>query len=339
MSLHTYVARRVVLLLPLIVGITLLTFVVSHFVPSNPLAANLGDRALANPEIVESYRRKWGLDRPLPEQYLRYLTGLARGDFGDSLSSRRPVSEDLRQYLPATLELATTAMIISVLIGIPLGIVAAINRGRSLDQAIRLGTLLGASVPIFWLALLALMLFYARLGWAPAPGRLDARISPPPTLTGMYSVDALLAGQWGTLRNALWHLALPALTLAAFQLAYIVRVTRSSMVEAIGQDYVRTARAKGLRERAVTLRHAARNAMIPTVIYLGLGFGGLLAGTVITETIFSWPGLGRYAFHATKTLDFPAIMSVTTVIAVIYVTVNLVVDVLQVLIDPRVRVG
>jgi len=189
------------------------------------------------------------------------------------------------------------------------------------------------------LALLALLLFYARLGWAPAPGRLDPRLDVPPTMTGMYTLDALLAGQWGTLRNALWHLALPALTLTAYQLAYIVRVTRSSMVEAIGQDYVRTARAKGLGERLVIVRHAARNAMIPTVIYLGLGFGGLLAGTVITETIFSWPGLGRYAFHATKTLDFPAIMSVTTVIAVIYVTVNLAVDVLQVVIDPRVRVG
>ncbi|MFN8592759.1 MAG: ABC transporter permease [Thermomicrobiales bacterium] len=339
MSLQAYVARRVLLLLPLIGGITLLTFVVSHFVPSDPLAANLGDRALANPEIVAAYRRKWGLDRPLPEQYLRYLGGLVRGDFGDSLSSRRPVRDDLRQYLPATLELATTAMAISVIVGIPLGIVAAVHRGRFADQVVRVGTLLGASVPIFWLALLALILFYTRLGWAPAPGRLDPRLDPPPTVTGMYTVDALVAGEWRTLGNALWHLALPALTLAAYQLAYIVRVTRSSMVEAIGQDYVRTARAKGLRERAVTLRHAARNAMIPTVIYLGLGFGGLLAGTVITETIFSWPGLGRYAFRATKTLDFPAIMSVTTVIAVIYVTVNLVVDVIQVTIDPRVRVG
>lgn len=339
MSLQAYIARRILLLLPLIVGITLLTFVVSHFVPSDPLAANLGDRALANPDIVEAYRRKWGLDRPLPEQYLRYLTGLARGDFGESLSSRRPVIEDLRQYLPATLELATTAMIVSVLFGIPLGIVAAVNRGRLIDQAIRLGTLLGASVPIFWLALLALILFYTWLGWAPAPGRLDPRIAVPPTVTGMYTIDALIAGEWATVRNAVWHLALPALTLAAYQLAYIVRVTRSSMVEAIGQDYVRTARAKGLGERFVMLRHAARNAMIPTVIYLGLGFGGLLAGTVITETIFSWPGLGRYAFHATKTLDFPAIMSVTTVIAVIYVSVNLVVDVVQVMIDPRVRVG
>ena len=339
MSLQAYVARRIILLVPLIVGITLLTFGVSHFVPSDPLAANLGDRALANPEIVAAYTRKWGLDQPLPVQYLRYLTGLAHGDFGESLSSRRPVSEDLRQYLPATLELATTAMSVSVFVGIPLGIFAAVNRGRLADQAIRLGTLLGASVPVFWMALLALLLFYARLGWAPAPGRLDARLDPPPTVTGMYTLDAFLAGEWGVMRNAVWHLALPALTLAAFQLAYIVRVTRSSMVEALGQDYVRTARAKGLSEWLVTARHAARNAMIPTVIYLGLGFGGLLAGTVITETIFSWPGLGRYAFHATKTLDFPAIMSVTTTIAVIYVTVNLVVDVLQVVIDPRVRVG
>jgi peptide/nickel transport system permease protein len=230
-------------------------------------------------------------------------------------------------------------MLLSILAGIPLGIYAAVKRERFADRVIRVATLLGASVPVFWLALLALLLFYSRLGWVPAPGRIDATMNPPRHITGLYLVDSLMTGDWSTFRNVAWHLALPATTLAVYQLAYIVRVTRSSMIEVMNQDYIRTARAKGLGERAVLRGHAIRNATIPTLIYLGLGFGGLLSGTVITETIFSWPGIGRYAFRASTTLDFPAIMSVTSAIAVIFVLVNLVVDVLQVVIDPRVRVG
>jgi peptide/nickel transport system permease protein len=338
-SLQTYILRRILLLIPMVLGITLLTFIVSHFVPSDPVAANLGDRAAANPELVAAFRRKWDLDKPLPVQYLRYLGDFVRGDLGVSISSHRPVSDDLRQYLPATIELASSAMLLSVLAGIPLGIYAAIKRERFADRLIRVGTLLGASVPIFWLALLALLLFYSRLGWVPAPGRIDATMQPPPHVTGLYLFDSVVAGDWGTFRNAAWHLMLPAVTLAIYQLAYIVRITRSSMIEVMNQDYIRTARSKGLGERAVMSRHAVRNATIPTLIYLGLGFGGLLSGTVIAETIFAWPGIGRYAFRASTTLDFPAIMSVTSVIAIIFVLVNLVVDVLQVLIDPRVRVG
>jgi peptide/nickel transport system permease protein len=339
MSLQTYILRRLVLLVPMVLGITLLTFVISHFVPSDPVAANLGDRAAANPELVAAFRSKWGLDKPLPVQYLRYLEGLLHGDLGVSITSHRPVIDDLRQYLPATIELATTAMMLSILAGIPLGIYAAIKRERFADRVIRVATLLGASVPVFWLALLALLLFYSRLGWVPAPGRIDATMNPPRHITGLYLFDSLVTGDWSTFRNVAWHLALPATTLAVYQLAYIVRVTRSSMMEVMNQDYIRTARAKGLGERAVLRGHAIRNATIPTLIYLGLGFGGLLSGTVITETIFSWPGIGRYAFRASTTLDFPAIMSVTSAIAVIFVLVNLVVDVLQVVIDPRVRVG
>jgi peptide/nickel transport system permease protein len=339
MSLQRYIVRRLALLLPMLIGITVLTFVVSHFVPSDPVATGLGERAANDPEIVAAFRARWGLDEPLPTQYLRYLGGLLRGDLGVSISSHRAVADDLRQYLPATVELATTAMLISVAIGLPLGVLAAVHREGVLDRVIRVGSLAGASVPVFWLALLAMLLFYSRLGWAPAPGRLHAAMTPPPTVTGLYTIDSLLMGQTDRFGNALHHLALPACTLAIYQLAYIVRVARSSMVEAIGQDYVRTARAKGLHERVVVVRHALRNAAIPVIIYLGLGFGGLLSGTVITETIFSWPGVGRYAFRASSTLDFPAIMSVTVVIAVIYVLVNLLVDVGQALLDPRIRFG
>lgn len=339
MSLHIYILRRFVLLIPLVIGITLLSFVVSHFVPSDPVAANLGDRAAANPEVVAAFRHKWGLDQSLPEQYLRYLGGLVRGDFGTSITSRRAVSDDLRQYLPATIELATAAMALSLLFGIPLGALAAARRESMSDRLIRVITLIGASTPVFWLALLALLLFYSRLGWAPAPGRLDVMVEPPPTVTGLYTLDSLLAGRWSTLRTALWHLALPATTLAVYQLAFIVRVTRSSMLEVINQDYIRTARAKGVGDHGILYRHALRNAMITVVIYVGLAFGNLLSGTVIAETVFSWPGVGRYAFQASTTLDFPAIMSVTVVIAVIYVLVNLVVDVVQVMVDPRIRIG
>jgi peptide/nickel transport system permease protein len=338
-SLQRYIIRRLALLVPMLVGITLLTFAVSHFVPSDPVATGLGERAASDPEIVAAFRARWGLDEPLPTQYLRYLSGLLHGDLGISITSHRAVMVDLRQYLPATVELATTAMLISVVVGIPLGVLAAVRREGLLDRTIRVVSLAGASAPIFWLALLAMLLFYSRLGWAPAPGRLDAALTPPPTVTGFYTIDSLLAGEWDRFANALHHLALPACTLAIYQLAYIVRVTRASMAEAIGQDYVRTARAKGLRERVVVSRHAFRNALIPVVIYLGLGFGGLLSGTVITETIFSWPGVGRYAFQASSTLDFPAIMSVTVAIAVMYILVNLIVDVGQALIDPRIRFG
>ena len=339
MSLQRYMIRRLALLIPMLFGITVLTFAVSHFVPSDPVATGLGERAASDPEIVAAFRARWGLDEPLPTQYLRYLAGLLHGDLGVSISSHRAVADDLRQYLPATIELATTAMLLSTAIGIPLGVLAAVQREGILDRAIRVVSLAGASVPVFWLALLAMLLFYSRLGWAPAPGRLDAAMTPPPTVTGFYTVDSLLASEGDRFANTLHHLALPACTLAIYQLAYIVRVTRSSMVEAIGQDYVRTARAKGLRERVVVARHAFRNALIPVVIYLGLGFGGLLSGTVITETIFSWPGVGRYAFQASSTLDFPAIMSVTVAIAIMYVLVNLIVDVGQALIDPRIRFG
>lgn len=339
MSLQLYVLRRIILIVPLVIGITLLAFIVSHFVPSDPVAANLGDRAAANPEIVAAFRRKWGLDQPLPEQYLRYLGGLLRGDFGTSITSRRPVSQDLQQYLPATIELATSAMILSLVVGIPLGVLAAARRERVADRVIRIVTLIGASTPVFWLALLALLLFYARLGWAPAPGRLDVMVDPPPRLTGLYILDSFLAGQWSTLRTALRHIALPATTLAVYQLAFIVRVTRSSMLDVIDQDFIRTARAKGLRAGGILYHHALRNALITVVIYVGLAFGNLLSGTVIAETVFSWPGVGRYAFQASTTLDFPAIMSVTVVIAVFYILVNLIVDVVQAVIDPRIRVG
>jgi peptide/nickel transport system permease protein len=338
-TIQAYIARRLLLVIPLTIGVTLATFVVSHLVPSDPVVANLSDAAQGDPQIVKAFRQEWGLDRPLYQQYLDYLGNIARGNFGVSIQSHRPIIDDLRQYLPATVELAVSAMVLSVLLGIPLGVISAARRERLVDRVVRTTTLVGASAPIFWLALMALYVFYARLGWFPPPGRLDTGIQPPPPVTGLLTVDAILVGRWDVMINALKHLALPALVLGFHQMAYIVRVTRSSMLEVIAQEYIRTARAKGVGERLLLYRHALRNALIPTVTYIGLAFGSLLSGTVIAETVFSWPGVGRYAFQSATSLDFPAIVSVVTVIAMIYIAVNLSVDVLHVAIDPRIRTG
>jgi len=311
----------------MLVGITLLSFIVSHAVPADPVTANLGDQAAANPEIVAAFKHRWGLDRPLPEQYGIYLWRVIHGDLGVSISTRQPVAVDLRQHLPATIELALAAIILGLLVGIPLGILSAVRRDSLLDQVGRVFSLVGTSVPVFWLGLVTILVFYARLEWAPPPGRLSARITAPPFITGFVAADALK------------HLILPALVLSSYSLGIIARMMRGSMLEVLDDDYVRTARAKGLPRAAVLLRHAARNALIPVLTVVGLSFGGLLSGAVVTETVFAWPGLGSYAFQSSTSLDFPAIMGVGIVVATVYTVVNLLVDVAYAMLDPRVRIG
>ena len=339
MNLRAYVGRRVLLLPVMLVGITLLSFVLSHAVPSDPVAANLGEQSAANSEIVAAFRHRWGLDRPLLQQYLIYLWNLVHGDMGVSISTHQPILIDLRHHLPATIELATAAMFLSLVIGIPLGIISAVRRGSVADQAARTGSLIGVSMPVFWLGLMALVIFYARLGWAPSAGQLNPRLPTPPFVTGFVVVDALLAGQGGIVPDALAHLALPALVLSSYSIGVITRMMRGSMLEALGEDYVRTARAKGLSRRIITLRHAARNALLPVITVIGLSFGGLLSGAVVTETVFAWPGLGSYAFQSATSLDFPAIMGVGIVVASVYLLVNLLVDVAYAVVDPRIRMG
>jgi len=339
MNLLTYTLRRVLTTFPVLLGITLLAFVVTHLIPADPLGIVLSERAMANPEIVQAYRGKWGFDKPLPEQYLIYVTRLLQGDLGTSIATQRAVRDDLAQFFPATIELSLAAILIAIVVGLPLGIVAALYRDGWPDHLARVLSLIGVSVPVFWLGLLALSTFYYNLKWLPGPGRLDARLEPPAVVTGLMTVDSLLAGNLDMWVNSLQHLCLPALVLGAFSMGAISRLTRSSLLEILGQDYVRTARAKGLGERVVILRHALRNALIPVVTVMGLAFGNLMAGAVMTETIFAWPGIGRYAVSAASTLDFPAIMGVTLVVAVVYVAINLVVDVSYALLDPRIRVG
>lgn len=323
----------------MLVGITLLTFLLSHAVPADPVTASLGEQAAADPAVVAAFRHEWGLDRSLPEQYGIYLWNLVRGNFGISISTRQPVWLDLRQTFPATVELAVVAMAASILAGIPLGVLSAVKRGRLIDHLTRVISLVGVSMPIFWLGLIALVVFYARLGWAPSPGRLSATLGPPPMVTGFLLIDSLLAGRPAVARDALSHLLLPAAVLATYNLGIVTRLMRGSTLDVLGEDYVRTARAKGLAEGAVTLRHAARNALIPVITVIGLSFGRLLSGAVVIETVFAWPGLGSYAFRTATSLDFPAIMGVGIVVATIYVLANLLVDLAYALIDPRIQVG
>jgi peptide/nickel transport system permease protein len=330
-----YLLARVVGMIVMIVLATLVVFLIATQVPADPILAQLGDMQAADEQLVAAYRARWGLDLPIWQQYWIFLTGLVQGDFGVSISSQRPVLADIAQYAPATIELSTVAFLLSVVVGIPLGVLAAVRRDSWIDHLARLLSLIGVSAPTFWLAFIFLALFYGGLQIAPGPGRLDVIYLPPPTITGLYLIDAALAGQWDVFQNAAAHLVLPGIVLAATTLGLITRTTRAAMLEALHQDYVRVARAKGLKERTIVVRHALRNALIPVVTLGGLAYAVLLSGTVLTETIFSWPGLGRYTFRSAVTLDFPAIMGITFIVAVVYLVINLIVDLSYALLDPR----
>ena len=339
MNIYTFTLRRLLLIIPVLVGITLIAFVVSHAVPADPIVSNLGQRAQDDPSIVGRYRHQWGLDRPLPLQYGIYVWNILHGDLGVSITTRRPVTTDLRQFFPATLELATAATLFSVIVGVPLGVLASVRRNRPADHISRVISLIGISTPVFWLGLVALIVFYYHLGWFPGSGQIDVGIRTPRTITGMLVVDSLITGDWKALGNALWHLVLPAVVLGSYTMGIVTRMTRGSMLEVMAQDYIRTARAKGLRAATVVFRHGLRNAIMPTLTLVGLAYGSLLSGAVLTETIFSWPGIGRYATTTAGTLDFPAIMGVALLTALVFVILNLIVDVLYGVLNPQIRLG
>jgi peptide/nickel transport system permease protein len=335
MNLVRYVGRRAALTIFVIFGVTLITFVISHVVPADPVVAYLGEHA--PPALVEKVRHQIGLDRPLPVQYGLYLRDLLHGDLGVSIMNNRPVSRDLAQYLPATVELSTAAMLVAIVIGIPTGTISAVFKDRWPDQVARVFALGGTSLPVFYVALLLLGLLYSKLGILPGPGELGIYTQVPPRITGFVIIDALLAGNWDALVDASRHLVLPAFVLGYYSAGLITRMTRGSLLEVLRQDYVRTARAKGLAEGRVVLRHALRNALLPTVTVIGLTYGSLLSGAVLTETIFAWPGLGRYATNSVVSVDIPAVLGVTLLIAVIYSLANLIVDVLYAYLDPQIR--
>jgi peptide/nickel transport system permease protein len=337
--LARYLLRRLGVSALLIVGVTLVTFVLTNLVPGDPVAANLGQRAAENPATVAAYRAHYGLDRPLPVQYATYLGNLLQGDLGESQQTHRPVLTDLQSAVPATLEIAIGAIVLSVLIGVGFGVVAAVRRGQLADSALRLVSLVGISVPTFWLALVAFYVFSFQLDLAPGSGRLAPATTPPPHVTGLYTVDALLAGEWETFGDALAHLMLPTLVLTLYTVGLLTRFTRSAVLEVLEQDYVRSARAKGLPGRTVLFRYVLRAAMVPILTVVGLAFGALLSGTVLVEEIFAWPGLGSYAYQAASHLDLPAVMGVGLFVGIIYLVINLVVDLLYGAIDPRVRIS
>jgi len=339
MGIWAFIARRLVLSVVVLLIVSVATFLIAQAVPGDPISAVLSDRQADNEEVRAALEKRWGLDKPLPVQYAVYVKNLLRGDLGESFSKRRPVADELRIRVPATFELATYAMGFALLVGLPLGIVSAIKQDRWPDHVARFITLIGTSVPVFWLGLLLLYVFFYKLKWLPGPGRLDVGMKAPPTITGMVTFDAAVQGQWDVFWAALKRLILPSIVLGSFAMGIVARMLRSSLLAALGDDYVRTARAKGLAERKVVAGHALRNALIPTVTVIGLTTASLLAGAVLTETIFSWPGIGSYAVNAALKLDYPALLGTTLIVAVFYVLMNLVVDVAYGILDPRIRNG
>jgi peptide/nickel transport system permease protein len=307
-------------------------------VPADPARAFAGGPK-AQPETIERIRQELHLDKPIWQQYFYYLNDLIHLNLGKSYLENRQVTDSLAQYFPATFELTIFAMIIAVPLGIIGGIISAIRQNKISDHITRIIAIIGYSLPIFWLALMLQYVFAYQFPIFPLEGRLSVGMTSPASFTGLYVFDSILSGNLATLLSSLHHLLLPAFTLGFATLAIILRMMRSSMLEVMGTDYIRTARAKGLSERTVIYKHALRNAMIPTLTVTGLQFGALLSGAVLTETIFNWPGMGRFAAHAVLGLDFNAVMGFTLVVAIIYVIANLIVDILYAVVDPRVKLG
>jgi peptide/nickel transport system permease protein len=330
-----YILRRLALLPLLLLGVSLLLFIITHLIPADPAKLIAGPHA--GPEQVAEVRRVFGLDRPLPVQYARFLFSLLHGDLGMSIRTDRAVQADLGEYFPATVELTVIAMMATIVIGVPLGIAAAVWRGGLFDLVAQVVSLSGLSFPIFFFGLVMQLVFSRWLDWLPLGGRIASDVAPPAGPTGLYLIDALLAGNLAAFASALQYLVLPALTLTLASLALVVRMTRSSMLEVLSQDYIRTAWAKGLVAPRVYLRHGLRNALIPVVTVLGLYSGGLLGGVFLVELIFAWPGVGLYSVDAILALDYPAIMGTALLLTVVFISVNLFVDVAYALLDPRIR--
>jgi ABC-type dipeptide/oligopeptide/nickel transport system permease component len=328
--------RRLPLLVLLLAAISAAVFALTQYLPGDPafIAAGGGD---ATPEMIEHARARLGLDRPMWIRYVLYMRNALAGDFGRSLVNRKPVVEDLRAFWPASVELALAAIAISAVVGIPLGVLSAVRAGRWLDRLITPGSVFLGSMPIFWLGLMAVLVFYRTFDVLPAGGRLTVGVAAPPSVTGLLLADALLARDLRVFVDALRHLILPACILSVISLAMVTRVTRAAMLDILHEDYLRTARAKGLAESRVIVKHGLRNASVPIVTVLGIQLGQLIGGVVVTETIFSWPGLGLYAVTAVENQDYPALMAFTLITTVAYVAINVIVDLLYPLLDPQTR--
>ena len=335
-SLSRFIARRLFLLIFMLFGITVLTFFLSRVIPGDPAQTMAGMRA--SEEQVENTRIRLGLDKPLTEQFVIYFRDLLQGDLGKSITNKRPVMDNLKQFFPATIELTLFAFVIAALIGVPLGAAAALYKDSWIDHVSRVGALAGIAFPSFWLGIVLILIFFYRLDWLPAGRRVEVRtMLDYEPITNLMLVDSILKRDWALFDDALRHIILPAVTLAIGPLARFMRFTRTVMLEELRKPYIVTAHSKGLRHRTVTVQHALRNAMIPTVTIMGLAIGSMLSGSVLVETIFSWPGLGQYAFDAVFHLDYPSIIGVTLLTTVSFLLTNLGVDILYAYLDPRIR--
>jgi peptide/nickel transport system permease protein len=334
MNLGGFLLKRLALMIPTLIGVTLVTFTISRVVPGDP--ARLAAGAQGTEATYQQLRQEFGLDDSIPSQYFSYVSGLVQGDLGRSITTRRPVIDDLQAYWPATLELVLAGMLIAVVTGVPLGILAAVRADRGLDQLTRIVALLGVSVPAFWLAVLVQLFFGLRLGWLPVSGRLGPLADAPAHTTGLFLIDSALHGEWSTFVESARRIVMPAATLAIPAMATIMRFTRASMLEVLNQDFIRTARAKGAGERRVIGLHALRNAMIPTLTMIGLSFGWAMGGSVLVETVYDWPGIGLYATKSALSLDFMPIMGIAILYGVVFALINIAVDVLYAVLDPRI---
>ncbi|TDI85681.1 MAG: ABC transporter permease [Chloroflexi bacterium] len=328
-----YLIRRLILAIPVVLGVTFFAYSMV-LLTGDPATALAGEHA--TPQMRAALREKLGLDDPLPVQYGRFLARIAQGDLGTSLISRIPVATELRLFFPATIELALAALIIAIVVGVPLGVIAGYKHNSFADLGTTFGSLIGVSMPIFWLALILLWIFGLKLGWFPIGGRIDRSVDLQ-IITNLYILDSMLTLNVRALLSALHHLALPAIALATIPTAFITRITRSAMLDVLGENYVRTARAKGLEEKSVVSRHALKNAMLPVITVIGLQIGSLMTGAILTETIFAWPGMGRWIVNAILARNFPVVQTGVMVFALIYVFVNLAVDISYGWFNPRIR--
>jgi len=337
-SLRSYVLRRLLLAFVTLCGVVVVVFFITRILPGDPAAVRLGP--YAKPELKAALQKEMGLDQPLPIQFINYVGKLTRGDMGKSWRTGQPVRKDLMQRLPATLELALAATLIALIAGATLGILAALFHNSWFDQVVRAVTILGASTALFWLALVLIYFFYYRLGWAAAPlDRLSVGIQPPTRITGLFTLDSLLSGNLVTLKDSLHHLALPALTLAFVVSAPITKIVRAAMLDQLQADYIRTAKTIGVSMREIIWRDALHNALVPILTTVGIVFGYLMAGNVLVEMIFAWPGIGSYAWMALQNKDLEAIQGFVLLIAMMYVGLNLAIDLLYSVVDPRIRLG
>jgi dipeptide transport system permease protein len=332
-----FLLTRLLTFIPTFIGVTLISFSFIRLLPGDPIVVMAGERGLTE-ERYQELVKQFGFDRPFLVQYWDYLTGVLRGDLGESFVTKRPVWDEFFALFPATLELSICAMIFAVALGLPAGVIAAVNRGKFFDRALMSTALIGYSMPIFWWALLLIIVFSGNLGWTPVSGRISL-LYYFDDVTGFMLIDSLLSGQKGAFASAVHHLVLPTIVLGTIPLAVIARQTRSAMLEVLSEDYVRTARAKGLAPIRVNGVHALRNALIPVVTVIGLSVGTLLAGAILTETIFSWPGIGKWMVDSIFRRDYPVVQGGLLLVAVMVMIVNLIVDVLYGLINPRIRKG